>query len=84
MKLDDFNQLAGIATAETPPKLNVADRVLATLNTIVPAKASVETEYALFGFGSLAAACVALILFSMSTGDDLLILFAEPFITVSP
>ncbi|MFM8477847.1 MAG: hypothetical protein ACKOEO_18850 [Planctomycetaceae bacterium] len=72
-----------MAKAEIPPKLNVADRVLATLKIPLLAKASVDIEYALFGFGSLVAACVALILFTTNTGDESLIMFAEPFITVS-
>lgn len=84
MKLHDFEQLAGLATAEIPPKLNVADRVLANLKAPLPAKASVDTEYALFGFGSIVAACVAVIFFTTNTSDDSLVMFAEPFITVSP
>lgn len=84
MKLDHFDQLAELARDETPPHTNVADRVLSTLHTHVRANAISEREYALFGYGSVAAACAALILFTMSTGDDSLIMLAEPFITVSP
>lgn len=84
MKLDHFDQFAQLAKEETPPHTNVADRVLTTLHTPVRAKAISEREYALFGYGSVAAACAAVILFTMSTGDDSLIMLAEPFITVSP
>jgi hypothetical protein len=84
MKLDDFEQLARLASEEMPPITCVEDRVLVTLRAPVRAWARIEPECVLFGYGSVAAACAALLLFTISTRDDSLIMLVEPFITVRP
>ncbi|MCA9175331.1 MAG: hypothetical protein KDB14_12680 [Planctomycetales bacterium] len=81
--IEHFDRIAACASGETAPSVAVADRVLDTLRHSRLGPVS-EREYALFGYGSVAVACAALILFAMCTGDDSLVLLANPFLMELP
>ena len=79
-----LERLASRANGEPASSTEVADRVLATLHSRMPASVPLEREYLLVGAGSLVAACAASFLFWAAVGDDSLLSLAQPFITVMP
>ena len=87
MKLDpleQFERLAALALGEELPPTTVADRVLDSLHQQSRVTPPREPNYALFGYSTVAAACVALVFFTLNSGDDSLVILAEPFMTVLP
>ncbi|MCA9081540.1 MAG: hypothetical protein KDA58_13335 [Planctomycetaceae bacterium] len=82
--LERFDQMAACASGEAAPSTAVVDRVLDTLHQRSRIRAIRESKYALFGYGSVIAACAALILFMMSTGNDPLVALASPFLMELP
>ena len=82
--LEHFERIAALASEEAVPTTTVADRVLDSLSQQSRVTPPREPEYALFGYSTVAAACAALVLFTLNSGDDSLVILAEPFMTVLP
>lgn len=82
--LNIFERLASQASEELPLPTNVADRVLATLQSRQKAAVAPEPLYLIFGVASFITACAAMVLFWLGTGDDTLIALVQPFMTVLP
>lgn len=77
-----FERLASQAQGETTLPTDVADRVLATLQSQQTTAFAREPVYLFFGVGSLVAACAAIVVFWLGSGADELFTFAQPFVTV--
>lgn len=81
--LNAFERLASLAKDEPPSPIDVADRVLETLcSNSAPISRGSPEEYWV-GIGSALAACAASVAFWFVSGDEPLLLLAEPFFTVS-
>ncbi len=80
--LNTFERFAIQAQGETTSRADVADRVLATLQTQPPTALARDPMYLFFGAGSLVAACAAMVVFWLGTDYDTLFALAQPFVTV--
>jgi len=79
-----FERLAALSRQETSSGVDVADRVLQMLHARRSGLARREPEYGLVGIGSLCAACAALVLFGLVSGDDSYVMLVQPFFTEMP
>ena len=76
-----FAKATRCARSELTLQVDVADRVLDTLRARRPRRLVAEPELFWMGIGSLAAACIALVVFWISTGNEAYLAMVQPFVT---
>lgn len=81
--LTGFERLASQAKREPPLPMNVADRVLGTLQSR-RVQRSVERDVVLCGAASVVAAGLAMAVVWIGSADDTLLPLVQPFVTVLP
>lgn len=76
-----FGQATRCARSELAPQVDVTDRVLDTLRARQPRHLVGEPELLWMGISSLAAACIAWVVFWISAGDEMFFALVQPFVT---